>query len=86
MDIPRQIKPSWKQRSALGGVALALLLFTIGPAYKHSTDGSEALRVKVRLGRGSVAAIEIMDGLAAGDQVILSETSAWDTSDRIRLK
>jgi hypothetical protein len=46
---------------------------------------SEAARVKVRLGRASVNTIEIVEGLQEGDQVILSDTSAWDAFDRIRL-
>jgi HlyD family secretion protein len=46
---------------------------------------SEAARVKVRLGRASVNTIEIVEGLKEGDQVILSDTSAWDAFDRIRL-
>jgi len=54
--------------------------------YRLSPDGAEALRVKVRLGRGSVSTIEIQEGLRPGDQVILSDTSAWDASDRIRIK
>jgi len=54
--------------------------------YRLSADGGEATRVKVRLGRGSVSAIEILEGIKPGDQVILSDTSTWDTSDRVRLK
>ena len=46
---------------------------------------SEAVRVKVRLGQASVSTIEIVDGLAEGDEVILSDTAAWDSTDRIRL-
>ncbi len=46
---------------------------------------SEALRVKVRLGQASVSTIEILEGLEVGDEVILSDTSAWDSADRIRL-
>jgi len=57
-----------------------LSLFKLGP------DGAEATRVKVQLGRGSVSTIEIVEGLKPGDQVILSDTSAWDAVDRIRLK
>ena len=44
-----------------------------------------AIRVPVELGRSSVNAIEIVQGLAPGDKVILSDTSAWDDHDRIRL-
>jgi hypothetical protein len=29
--------------------------------------------------------VQILDGLKEGDQVILSDTSAWDAHDRIRL-
>jgi HlyD family secretion protein len=50
------------------------------------TDGSnEANRVKVKLGRTSVNTVEILSGLKIGDQVVLSDTSAWDAFDRIRL-
>ncbi len=46
---------------------------------------SEATRVRVRLGQASVSTIEIVEGLEIGDEVILSDTSAWDSADRIRL-
>lgn len=46
---------------------------------------SEALRVRVKLGQASVSTIEIVEGLEVGDEVILSDTSAWDSADRIRL-
>jgi HlyD family secretion protein len=47
--------------------------------------GGEANRVKVKLGRTSVNTVEIVSGLKVGDQVVLSDTSAWDAFDRIRL-
>jgi HlyD family secretion protein len=57
---------------------------TIG-LFKLTADGSEATRVNVKLGRSSVNTIEILDGLKVGDKVILSDMSAWDNFDRIRL-
>ncbi len=48
--------------------------------------GSEAVRVNVRLGQSSVNTIEIVDGLRVGDVVILSDMSAWDAHDRVRLR
>ncbi|HJR61941.1 MAG TPA: HlyD family efflux transporter periplasmic adaptor subunit [Vicinamibacterales bacterium] len=48
-------------------------------------DSGEAHRVQVRLGRTSVNEIEILEGLQPGDQVILSDMSAQDAYDRIRL-
>jgi HlyD family secretion protein len=58
---------------------------TIG-IFKLTEDGSEATRVNVKLGRSSVNTIEIVEGLKVGDKVILSDMSAWDNFDRIRLK
>lgn len=57
---------------------------TIG-IFKLLQDGEEAIRVPVRLGRSSVASIQVLEGLKEGDRVILSDTSEWDDFDRIRL-
>jgi HlyD family secretion protein len=57
---------------------------TIG-LFKLVEDGRYAVRVPVELGRTSVNAVEIVQGLAPGDEVILSDTSAWEDYDRIRL-
>ncbi len=57
---------------------------TIG-LFKVLTDGETAVRTQVKLGRSSVNTIEVIQGLAEGDQVILSDTSAWDAYNRIRL-
>ncbi len=53
--------------------------------FKLMPDGNEAVRVQVKLGRSAVSTIEIRDGLKPGDQVILSDMSAQDAFDRIRL-
>src|SRR6266568_6159 len=58
---------------------------TIG-IFKIIDDGSEAVRVNVKLGRSSVNTIEVVEGLKVGDKVILSDMSQWDNYDRIRLK
>jgi HlyD family secretion protein len=58
---------------------------TIG-IFKIIDDGAEAVRVNVKLGRSSVNTIEVVQGLKVGDKVILSDMSAWDNFDRIRLK
>ena len=54
--------------------------------FKLANDGAEAARVKVKLGRSSVNAIEVLDGLKEGDKVILSDMSTYDTADRIHIK
>ncbi len=53
--------------------------------FKVDLDGKEAQRVQVKLGRTSVNTIEILEGLRVGDQVILSDMSAQDAHNRIRL-
>jgi len=58
---------------------------TVG-LFKISEDGVNAERVQVKLGRSSVNTIEVLSGLKVGDQVILSDMSAYDAYDRIRLK
>ena len=45
-----------------------------------------AERVQVKLGRSSVNTMEVLSGLKVGDQVILSDMSAYDAYDRIRLE
>jgi HlyD family secretion protein len=58
---------------------------TIG-LFKILEDGVSAERVQVKLGRNSVNTVEVLSGLKVGDQVILSDMSAYDAYDRIRLK
>ena len=45
-----------------------------------------AVRVSARSGRASANAIEILSGLAPGDQIVISDTSSWGDVDRVRLK
>ncbi|HEV3197576.1 MAG TPA: HlyD family efflux transporter periplasmic adaptor subunit [Bryobacteraceae bacterium] len=54
--------------------------------FRMSRDGAEATRVKVKVGRVSVNTVEVVEGLKVGDRVILSDMSAMDSYDRIRLK
>jgi len=54
--------------------------------FKYEPAGDEAVRTRVKLGRTSVNTVEILEGLKEGDKVILSDMSAQDGVDRIRLK
>jgi HlyD family secretion protein len=67
-------------RPAFGQDQSVVGLFRISP------DGGAAERVQVKLGRSSVNTVEVLSGLKVGDQVILSDMSAYDAYDRIRLK
>jgi HlyD family secretion protein len=72
------------------------ILFTGRPAiaddnslvtlFRLDPDGKSATRVAVRLGRVSANSVEIVQGLKAGDKVILSDLSLPDNTERIRIK
>lgn len=66
-------------RPAAGQEQGTISLFKIEP------DGQHAARINVKLGRASVNAVEILDGLHEGDRVVLSDMSAWDAFNEIRL-
>jgi RND family efflux transporter MFP subunit len=67
-------------RPALAKADGDLSLFRLDPG------GDTATRVPVRIGAASVDRVQVLRGLQAGDKVILSDTSQWDSYDRIRLK
>lgn len=56
------------------------------PVFKLARDGRSATHVPVQFGRSSVQAIEILAGLQAGDQVILSDMSRWKDHNTVRLQ
>jgi HlyD family secretion protein len=58
---------------------------TVG-LFKLTNPNGDAARVQVALGKSSVNAIEVKSGLNVGDQVVLSDMSAWDAFDRVRLR
>jgi len=94
-ELPKGARPDLTVEGTIEIEKLANVLFVGRPAgaqpegqvelFKLTPDG-EAHRVKVRLGRSSVSTVEIVDGLAEGDSVILSDMSQWDSTDRVRLK
>ena len=67
-------------RPAFGQAQQTIGMFVLTP------DGTEAERRTVKLGRNSVSTIEILDGLREGEQVIISDTSALDSYNRIRIR
>jgi HlyD family secretion protein len=79
IEIERLTDVVYVGRPALGQPNTTISLFKI-------VDGGEyAVRVPVKLGATSVNTVQIVEGLEPGDRVILSDTSAWDDRDRIRL-
>lgn len=79
IDLERLDNVLYVGRPAFGQENSTITLFRL------DTDGKEAARVPIKVGRESVNSIQIFDGLHEGDTVILSDMSRWDKTDRIRL-
>ncbi len=79
IDLERLKDVLYVGRPAFGNEESTITLFKLDP------DGKGAVRVPVKVGRASVNAIQVLQGLHEGDTVILSDMSRYDTTDRIRL-
>ena len=80
IDLDRMANVLYVGRPAFGNENSTISLF------KLSSDGKTAVRVPVKVGKASVNAIQVLEGLQSGDTVILSDMSRWDNTDRIRLE
>lgn len=94
-ELPRGARPDLSVDGTIELERLESVLYVGRPAFgqENSTvglfklvEGGEAIRTNVKLGRSSVNTVEILGGLKDGDQVILSDMSAQDAFDRIRLR
>jgi HlyD family secretion protein len=84
VELERLTNVLYTGRPAFGQEQSTISLFKITAGTCESPD--EAERVQVKLGRSSVNTVEILGGLAEGNCVILSDMSAWDGRDRVRLR
>lgn len=80
IEIERLPNVMFVGRPAYGQPNSTIQMFRLTP------DGRYADRVQVRVGRSSANTIEIVQGLAPGDSVILSDMSRWDAADRVKVK
>jgi RND family efflux transporter MFP subunit len=80
IDLDRLADVLYVGRPTSGQEGSTISLFRLEPG------GNSAVRVPVKLGRASVNAIEIREGLHEGDQIILSDMSRWDDYQRIQLE
>ncbi len=67
-------------RPAFGQAFQTVKMFVLTP------DGTEAHHRTVKLGNNSVSTIQILEGLREGEQVIISDTSGYDSFDRVRIR
>src|SRR5271167_3561712 len=56
-----------------------------GGSFAYVVQGNIAERRPVQLGAASIAKVEVLDGLAAGDQIVISGTDAFNGAQRIIL-
>jgi len=80
IELERLSDVTFVGRPAVGGDESVVELFKLTP------NGTEAERVKVKLGRGSINEVEVKEGLVPGDRVILSEMSSYESHEVIRLR
>jgi RND family efflux transporter MFP subunit len=95
-ELPRGARPELSVDGTINLDELKNVLYVGRPAtgterttvtmFKLDPDGKGAARVQVQLGRSSVNAIEIINGLKEGDQVVLSDMSRFETADRVRFE
>ena len=94
--LPRGARPDLSVDGTIEIERLTNVLYLGRPAYgqpestvglfKIEPDGKHASRTNVKLGRSSVNTIEVIQGLQPGDKVIISDMSAWDNVNRVRLQ
>jgi multidrug efflux pump subunit AcrA (membrane-fusion protein) len=75
LDDVLQLSP----RPGLAETDSTISLFRAAPA------GEYAERTTVRLGRGTLGAVEVREGLQTGDRVIVSDMRRYDDVDRVLL-
>ena len=79
VELERLQDVSWIRRPAHAEPQSTMSLFRIG-------IGGVAQQVHVRLGRASMDAIEVVEGLDVGDEVVVSDAAPWQEHEQIRIE
>ena len=95
-ELPRGARPDLSVDGTIEIERLKDVLYVGRPAYgqaestvglfKLDPGGATATRVNARLGAASVNTIQVLGGLGVGDKVIISDMSAYDNPNKVRLK
>jgi multidrug resistance efflux pump len=91
--MPKEARPDLTVEAEIMVTRLSDALYVRRPVFAqddaqtqvYKMAGDTAIRVPVRFGRMSSQHIQIVEGLAAGDQIILSDAKAWQDSPQIQL-
>jgi HlyD family secretion protein len=78
IELERLTNVLFVESPAFGQEQGTISLFKVSPT-------KEATRTTVKIGRRSVLFVEVLEGLAEGDRVILSDMSQYDSFDRLKL-
>lgn len=94
-DLPRGARPDLSIEGSIELTSLPNVIYVGRPSFARENGvatifrlvaaSNLAERVSVRFGRSSVTDIVVEEGLQPGDRVILSDTSAWDRFDRLKI-
>lgn len=92
-DMPKEARPDLTVEAEIEVTRLADVLYVRRPVFAqddsqaqvYKVEGNKAVRVPVRFGRMSSQHIQIVEGLVAGDQIIVSDANAWQDHPQIQL-
>lgn len=93
-ELPAGARPDLTVDGTIEIERLSDVVYVGRPAYTEPNSVAQlfrvdptgvAQRVQVRIGRTSVNQVEILEGLSPGDEVIVSDISAWDRHDRLNI-
>jgi HlyD family secretion protein len=95
-ELPRGARPDLSVDGTIEVDRLVDVLYVGRPAYaqpesragiwKVVEGGNAAVRIPVRFGRASVNTVEVLEGLAPGDEIILSDLPRAGDAERVRLR
>jgi HlyD family secretion protein len=95
-ELPKGARPDLSVDGVIEIERLSDVLHIDRPAYGQAggtlgifrveEGGRTAVRTDVRLGRSSASTVEVLSGLREGEIVILSDMTAWDREQKVRLQ
>jgi hypothetical protein len=91
--MPKEARPDLTVEAEIAVTRLDDALYVRRPVFAqddaeaqvYKVVGNNAVRVPVRFGRMSSQHIQIVEGLVAGDQIIVSDANAWQDHPQIQL-